>query len=144
MRVLRRSLALLAAAALACAGPGAPRPLAPPPPGLDDAAAREVLGRFAGALEAGRFEDAHALLSARWRQAYTPGRLALDFKGAGAWGRESAARVSARIAAGEPLVRGPATARLPTGEGRNALLVQEAGGWRVDALEEASAGRPRR
>src|SRR5512138_1073175 len=119
MRVLR-ALVLAAAAALACAGGGA-RPVSPPPAGLDDASAREVLARFARALEAGRFDEAHALLATRWRQAYTPGRLALDYRGAGPWGRESAGRVLARLGAGEPLVRGAGTARLPLGDGRAAL-----------------------
>jgi hypothetical protein len=132
----------VAAAGLACASSSARFP--PPPAGTDDAAAREVLARFARALEAGRFDEAHALLSARWRQAYTPGRLALDFQGAGAWGRESAARVLARLAAGAPLARGPDWARLTADDGRTALLLQEPGGWRVDALEEPSAPRPRR
>jgi hypothetical protein len=142
---MRRSFALLAAFALACASGGA-HPAAPPAPpsGLDDAAAREVLGRFARAIEDGHFEEAHALLSVRWRQVYTPGRLALDFRGAGPWGREAAARVLARLAEGEPLGRGPGTARLATGVGRSALLVQEPGGWRVDALDEGSFAGPRR
>ena len=142
MPVPRSLLALLAAATLGCASSAHRFP--PPPAGADDAAAREVLGRFARALEAGRYEEAHALLSARWRQAYTPGRLALDFRGAGPWGRESAGRVLARLGAGEPLLRGPDWARLEVDEGRTALLVQEPGGWRVDALEEPSAPRPRR
>lgn len=138
-----RPAILLLVAALACATPG-PRTAPPPPAGTDPAAARVVLGRFARALAAGRFDEAHALLSARWRQVYTPGRLALDFGGAGAWARERAASVLARLDAGEPLVHGPGTARLPTGDGRTALVVQEAGGWRVDALEEAETARPRR
>src|SRR5512142_3066798 len=134
MRVPRALvLAAAAAAALACAAGGA-RPYPPPPAGSDDAAAREVLARFARALEAGRFEEAHALLSARWRQAYTPGRLALDWRGSGARGRD----------AGERVQRGPGWARLPVNDGRTALLVQEPGGWRVDALDEPSAPRPRR
>jgi hypothetical protein len=144
MRVLRVLIALIAAAATACAASAGPRPLAPPPAGSGDDAAREVLGRFARALEGGRFDDAHALLSARWRQAYTPGRLALDFRGAGPSGRESAARVLARLEARARLVRGDAAARLPLGDGRTALLVREPAGWRVDALEEASDGRSRR
>jgi hypothetical protein len=142
MPVPHRLLAVVAAAALGCASAAARFP--PPPAGTDDAAAREVLGRFARALEAGRFEEAHALLSQRWRQAYTPGRLGLDYRGAGAWGREAAARVTARLGAGEPLVRGPGWARLPVDEGRSALVVQEAGGWRVEALEEPGAPHPRR
>jgi hypothetical protein len=143
MPVLRVLLALAAAAAVACAPGAASRPVRAPPTGLDDAAGREVLLRFARALEAGRYDEAHALLSARWRQAYTPGRLALDHRGAGPWGRESAARVVARLEAGEPLLRTPGAARLPTGEGRRALLVEEPGGWRVEALEEPSASRSR-
>jgi hypothetical protein len=142
MHVPRSLLALVAAAALGCASSS--HRFAPPPAGTDDAAAREVLGRFARALEAGRYEEAQALLSARWRQAYTPGRLALDFRGAGPWGRESAERVLARLGAGEALRRGPDWARLPVDEGRTALLVQEPAGWRVDALEEPSAAQPRR
>jgi hypothetical protein len=143
MPVRPRLLLFSAALALACASGGAPR-FPPPPAGGDDAAAREVLGRFARALEAGRFEEAHALLSIRWRQAYTPGRLSLDFRGAGPWGPEAAARVAGRLGAGDPLVHGPGVARLPTGDGRSALLVQEPAGWRVDALEEPSAARARR
>lgn len=136
------ALALAALAGLACAPAAATRP-PPPPAGLDEAAAREVLLRFARALESGRYEEAHALLSSRWRQAYTPGRLALDLRGAGPSGRESAARVVARLRAGEPLRRGPGTARLDAGEGRWALLVEEPGGWRVEALEEPGAPRTR-
>src|SRR5512146_3521472 len=96
MHVLRILLAILAAMTTACAASDASagaRTPPPPPAGADDAAAREILGRFSRALERGRFEDAHALLSARWRQAYTPGRLALDFRGAGPSAREAAARV---------------------------------------------------
>lgn len=126
-------LAALAACALACAG--AARPFPPPPAGTDDAAAREVLARFARALEAGRFDEAHALLSARWRAAYTPGRLALDWRGAGPSAREAAGRVAARLAAGEPLRREGAAAQLGVGPGRAACVVAEASGWRVDALE---------
>jgi hypothetical protein len=129
-RALLASVALALAAA--CAGAGGARP---PPPGTDERAAREVLRRFARALEDGRFEEAHALLSARWRAEYSPGRLALDFRGAGPAAREAAAAVAARIAAGEPIARSPDGARLSVGGGRAALLVAEAGGWRVDALE---------
>lgn len=131
----RDVLALLAALALAagCAGPGASG--GPLPAGTDDGAARAVLARFARSLEAGRFDDAHALLSARWRAVYTPGRLALDFRGAGAQGREASARVLARLAAAAPIERSEAVARLPAADGRAAVLVLEDRGWRVDALE---------
>jgi hypothetical protein len=128
------ALALAAAAALACAGGGA-RPFPPPPAGTDDAAAREVLRRFAAAVGEDRFEEAHALLSARWRSATSPGRLALDARGAGPGAREAADRVLRALGAGAPLVRGGAGARLDLGGGRAAVLVPEADGWRVDALE---------
>jgi hypothetical protein len=128
-----RALASAALAlAVACAGAGGARP---PPSGTDEAAAREVLRRFALALDGARFEEAHALLSARWRAATTPGRLALDWRGAGGGAREAAARVLARLEAGDALERSGAAARLPLGAGRAALVVAEAGGWRVDALE---------
>jgi hypothetical protein len=127
--------AAVALALTACAGAGGARGFPPPPAGTDDAAAREVLGRFARALEVGRFDEAQALLSARWREAYTPGRLGLDFRGAGPAAREAAGRIVARLAAGDPLERSPNAARLDVGGGRAATLVAEAGGWRVDGLE---------
>jgi hypothetical protein len=123
---------MLAAAALACAG----APAYPPPPvGLDDGAARAALARFARALEGARFDEAQALLSSRWRAAYGPGRLALDFGGAGPAAREAAGRVLAALASGAPLELRSGRARLPLDGGRAAVLVAEGGGWRVDALE---------
>jgi hypothetical protein len=128
-----RALALAAALAIGCAG--ARHPAAPLPSGRSEAAAREALGRFAGAVEAERWPEAYALLSARWRAAYTPTRLALDARGAGPVGREAAERVQALLAAGTPLAGEGATRTLPVGSGRAAILVLEADGWRVDALE---------
>ncbi|HEX9307365.1 MAG TPA: hypothetical protein VF894_07740 [Anaeromyxobacter sp.] len=135
--MVRRVLAIAVAAALSAACAGAPgRAFAPPPAGTDEAAAREVLGRFVRALDAGRFDEAHALLSARWRLAYaTPARLALDFRGGGGTAREAALRVAQLLAAGAPLSRAPDGTRLPIGGDRAARLVVEGGGWRVDALE---------
>ena len=127
-----RLAALSAAAALACAGA---RPYPPLPEGLGDPAARASLARFARALEGARYEEALALLSARWRAAYTPGRLALDFGGAGPGAREAARRVLAALDAGAPLELAAGKARLPLGAARAAVLVAEAGAWRVDALE---------
>jgi hypothetical protein len=129
---LRLALAVVAAAALACAGA---RPYPALPEGLDDGAARAALARFARALEASRFDEAMALLSARWRAAYTPGRLALDFGGAGPSAREAAERVLAALDARAPLDVADGRARLPVGPGRAAVLVAEGGAWRVDALE---------
>lgn len=127
-----RLVAVLAAAAFACAG--AP-PLPPLPEGIDESAARASFVRFASALEAARFEEAHALLSARWRSAYTPGRLALDFGGAGSPARETAGRVLAAARGGAPLELSAGRATLPLAPGRAAVLVAEGGRWRVDALE---------
>jgi hypothetical protein len=124
--------AAAAAVWLACAGP---RPYAPLPEGLDDGAARAALSRFARAIESSRCDEALALLSARWRAAYTPGRLALDLGGAGPSAREAAARVLAAVEARAPLELSEGRARLPLGPGRAAVLVAEGGAWRVDALE---------
>ncbi len=128
------ALAAAALAALACAG-AAPRREAALPQGLDEAAARAALERFAGDLEQGRFDDAARLLSARWRAVYTPARLAMDFGGAGPSGREAAARVVAALTSGGLVERDGAQARLSLGDGRAAVLVAEGGAWRVDALE---------
>jgi hypothetical protein len=128
-------LALALAAALGCASGRATGAPPPPPAGRSEEAAREVLRRFAGAVEAGRWGEAHALLAARWRAAYTPARLAVDFGGAGPAGRESAERLRAALAAGAPLARDGGRALLPVGGGRAAVLVAEEGGWRVDAIE---------
>jgi hypothetical protein len=124
----------LVAAALACASAtqGGARP---PARGLAEEDARAALARLAGALEARRFDEAHALLSARWRAESSPPRLAADWAGAGPYARDQVARVRAALAGGAPLELDAATARLPLGAGKAALLVAEDGGWRVDALE---------
>jgi hypothetical protein len=123
-----RGPALLALLSAACAG--APR--APPPP---DAAPAAVLERFAEAVEGGRWEEAFALLSARWRARTTPARLAADWRASGPVGPEAAARVLALLRSGLPLEVGPRQAVLPVAEGRRARLLAEDGSWRVDALE---------
>jgi hypothetical protein len=103
--------------------------------GLDDAAAREVLARFCRAVEERRWEEGHALLSARWRAAYTPARLATDRVGAGPAAGEAASRALAAAEAGSPVAREGARALVSVGPDRAAVLVAEGGGWRVDALE---------
>jgi hypothetical protein len=135
VRRLAVLVALTAAAhASACAaGPGRGDRTAAP--GLSEAAAAEVLGRFCRALEDGRFEEAHALLSARWSAAYTPGRLALDHDGAGPAAAEAIARVRAALDAGVPVAREGDRAVLPIDAGRAAVLLAEGGAWRVAALE---------
>ncbi|HET9552841.1 MAG TPA: hypothetical protein VFP50_07725 [Anaeromyxobacteraceae bacterium] len=134
---MRTAHALLLAAALAgCAT--ATRAPSPPPTGLDEAAGRAVLLRFAGACEAGRWTEAYALLSPRWRAATTPERLAADWRGAGPVAREAAARVASLLRGGahlEPLAASRGRLVLAVGPGRAARLVEEGGGWRVDALE---------
>jgi hypothetical protein len=135
MRRLVRVLALLvAAAALGCATL-APGPDAPLPARTEEDAPREALARFAHALHAGRFDEAHALLSARWRDAYTPGRLAFDFAGAGPSAGEAADRLLAALAAGVPFERREGTLRLPLRGGGTAVVLLERGAWRVDAIE---------
>jgi hypothetical protein len=132
MTVLRAVLCGALAASLACASDGVR-------PGADTGApaTREpaaVLGQFVDALEAGRWTQAHALLSARWRSAYTPSRLAADYRGAGPLAREAAGHVRTALGARTPLAVADGRASLPVAGGR-AVLVAEAAGWRVDALE---------
>ena len=124
--------AALTLACVACATSRTPRSV---PSGRSDAAAREVLTRFAGAVERERWSEAYALLSARWRAAYTPTRLAHDARGAGPVCREATERIGALLAAGTPLSGEGGQRTLPVGSGRAAVLVLEEGGWRVDALE---------
>lgn len=138
MRALLPVAVLCAALAVVGAGAGcatAHRPAAPLPTGTGEDAGREVLRRFARALADRDFAEAYALLSARWRAAYTPSRLALDHDGAGPVAREAAERVLALLGAGAPLAREGERLVLAVGEGRAAVLVREGPGWRVDALE---------
>jgi len=93
-----------------------------------------VLERFLLALEGGRWAQASSLLSARWRAAYTPGRLAADYAGGGPLAREVVDRARAALRSGTSLEVEEGRAVLPVGGGR-ALLLFEPGGWRVDALE---------
>jgi hypothetical protein len=134
-----RSLASLAAVllvlALGCAGPRDARRYAPLPGGLSDDAARAALGRFAAAAEAGRWEEAYALLSTRWRAVYTPRRLAFDFTGGGPAARDAARAAAAAVAATRRVDREGSKAVIRVGPGRAAALLAEEGAWRVDALE---------
>lgn len=125
---LVRTLALAAAVLLSCAA--APRAA---PGGADGP--EVVLDRFAAAVEEGRWREAWPLLSARWRAQTTPARLAADWTASGPVGPEAAARVRALLASGTALAVGPREATLAVGEGRQARLVREPEGWRVEALE---------
>jgi hypothetical protein len=129
-----RAAAALAAAALACASAPA-RSWPALPEGLDDAAAREALRRFAAALDAGRFDEAHALLSARWQAAYDSRRLALDFAGAGPRARDMVENVLARASAGARIERSDGRATMSLDGAGKAVVVAEGGAWRVEALE---------
>ena len=131
---LRRSALALGLAVASVAGCAAPRSL---PAGHGEDAARETLSRFARDVQERRWQDAYALLAARWRAAYTPSRLAADWDGAGPIGREESERVLALLAAGVSLLPEGGLERLslPVGTGRRAVVVLEDGGWRVDALE---------
>lgn len=135
-RVVYHAAVRLSAAALLVAGlalsacAAAPRAVRPAP--VEPA---EVLERFAGAAEEGRWEEAWALLSARWRARTTPERLEADWKASGPVGPEAAARVLALLRSGARLEVGRRQAVLAVAEGRRARLVSEDGAWRVDALE---------
>jgi hypothetical protein len=126
--------ALAPAALVACAsGPRQPSHVASP--ASAPAGPAEVLERFTTALTAQRWPEAYALLSDRWRARYTPSRLASDWAAAGSVSREAAERAHALLAAGQrPTIRARG-ATLTVGAGRAAVLVEEEGGWRVDALE---------
>ena len=129
----RAALAAVAMVALAlgCAGARGPRVDGLPA----DADPRRVLDRFTAALEAGRYDDAYPLLSARWRSRETPARLAADLAGSGAAGRDAVGRVRALLSAGAPVAVEGDTATLAVGEGRVARLTREPEGWRVESLE---------
>jgi hypothetical protein len=103
--------------------------------------AAEVLGRFTTALRAGRFGEAWPLLSTRWRERTTPEQLAADWRGGGSVPAEAADRVASLLASGARPALAPArpgqprSCALAVGPGRAARLIEQPGGWRVDALE---------
>jgi hypothetical protein len=119
-----RPVAAIAIVALAPACAATQRP----PPAADDATPRAAATRFLEAVEAGRWDDAYALLSARWRERLTPERLAADRRQGGALAKDHLDR--ARIALrGEPSISGD-EARFD----KALRLVREADGWRVDGF----------
>jgi hypothetical protein len=130
-----RALAAPCLALALAVGCAAARGAAPVPTGRGEDAARETLRRFAEDLQDRRFGEAYALLSGRWRAAYTPTLLAADWEGAGPLGRDQAERVLALLAAGAALVRRGDALELEVGQARAARLVPEDAGWRVEALE---------
>jgi len=116
-------VAVAAASAAACAT--APRP---PPPPAEDASPRAVAARFLDAVEAGRWDDAYVLLSARWRERLTPARLAADRSQGGALAADRLER--ARLALRETPAATADEARFDDA----IRLVRESGGWRIDGL----------
>jgi hypothetical protein len=128
-----RLLCLVAALGVAALGAGCATARGPGP--VEEPAARAALERFTAAAQAGRWDEAWPLLSARWRARATPALLALDWKGSGPVGPEAVERVRRLLAAGERLRVSGAEATLAVGEGRAARLRREEAGWRVDALE---------
>ena len=125
---------LLAAAlllSLACAAPAAAGVRTPPP----GAAPRQRLARFLSAVEAARWEEAQALLSARWRGRLTPAGLAADHAAAGPVAARTVERARALLGAGAALDLRDRTALLPVGPGKAAVLLEEGNDWFVDALE---------
>ncbi len=135
----RGCLRALALALLACAAP-TPRPVPESryparAEGEANGTPRATLAAFVAAVEAQRWTEAFALLSARWRGRLTPAGLATDYAASGPVGRSSATRVQAMLSSGARLAVRKGTAVLEVGEGRAAVLLQEGDGWRVDALE---------
>jgi hypothetical protein len=123
------ALAVLAPWLLLAACASAPRRLDA------EAEARAALLRFAAAVDAGRWKEAWALLSARWRARSTPASLERDFRESGPVGAEAVARVRALLDAGARLRAAGREATLAVGEGRAARLAGEEGGWRVERIE---------
>ncbi len=124
-------LALALLLSLSCAAPEAAGGAA----GRPEAAPRQRLAAFLSAVEAGRWGEAQALLSARWRSRTTPARLAADRAEAGPAGARALERARALLEAGALLeIRGK-TALLPVAPGKAAMLVEEGGEWFVDAVE---------
>lgn len=126
------TLALVLALA-ACAPPPRAGPAPTPAPVEQDA--RAVLDTFTAALEAGRWEAAYALLSARWRARETPARLAADLASSGEIGQDALRRARALLAAGARPIERDDRAELIIGRDQAARLVREGHVWRVDALE---------
>jgi hypothetical protein len=93
-----------------------------------------VLLRFCDAGKAGRWPEAHGLLSARWRGALTPSSWRPTGRGrtAGPGGGRAG---GGQALAGVPLTGAGRELRLEVAPGRAARLVEEGGAWRVEALE---------
>lgn len=142
-RAIQRSAAAALLLVVGCATPSGREGTAAPPPRAPEASPasaaaadepRAVLLRFLQSLKAGRFAQAHSLLSARWRARYTPERLAADYAGAGPVGAEAVERAAAALGSSVALEVREGRALLPLSSG-TALLVEEKGSWKVDALE---------
>lgn len=119
---MRPLVAIVALATAGCAT--TQRPPAPAEEDTPQAAAT----RFLDAVEAGRWDDAYALLSARWRERLTPERLAADRQQGGALAKDRLER--ARLA----LREAPATQADEARFDGALSLKRESGGWRIDGL----------
>ena len=94
--------------------------------------ARDLVGHFLAAVDAGDFDSVFADLSASWRARYTPARLRDDFSNEPA-AQSRLARIRAAVA-GRWEVTG-AGPQLPLGEGKALKLLREGGALKVSALE---------
>lgn len=91
-----------------------------------------VILQFAAAVRAGRFEEARSCLAAPLRSRYSPALLAEDFAAEpGATARLGRATLAAE---GVPIQQGDQV-RFPLGNGGAVVVVREADGWRLLALE---------
>lgn len=91
-----------------------------------------MLARFVAAVEARDFTTALELLSRDWRQRYDAARLERDFA-AEPLGEARVRRLRQRLEG--PMELSGAAALLPLGDGAQAALVVEQGGWKIAALE---------
>lgn len=139
---MRLAVAALGLGLATCATPARPVPPKPTPPAVLDAvpaapdeelAVRELITRFLDAAEAGRFDEALALLAEPVRGRYSAARLASDF----AADPGAKARLGAvRAALGQGVTVRGEEAVLPLENGRRLRALHERGAWRIAALEE--------
>jgi hypothetical protein len=114
--------------------PSTPVTVAPPvvEPQAVSSPALAVARAFTAAVKAGRFDDALALTSARWRSTLDGPRFAADFARE-PLSAERVARLDRAITGGQ--LRGTSTVEVLL-EGQPVLvLTPEADSWRVDALK---------
>ncbi|MGV3621390.1 MAG: hypothetical protein ACO1OB_11270 [Archangium sp.] len=128
---MKHLLAVVLMSACVTAPVKKPVPVVVPP--VDAAAApRATVDAFLVAVDAGKFDDVHGLLSASLRERYDAPRLAADFANE----PNARQRVDAiRAARSRAFELSDSAASLPLQHGRQLRLVREAAAWKIAALE---------